>query len=375
MEYQSQVTEHKVIDRRVQSIFKKKVYRNIEIIDNAYENKFDITTLKGGQVREYLRNMVGLLEETFLRVYLETGDIEVVGILKGFLKNFTVLRRMKDNLQIDGWEGGNPTFKEMLELDIDKTTGLPLYGELKSTVDYVKSCKEFDKESINKFFDGWTKTLNKLAVSDYISLLNLSNKKSLAEMDVERLEDVKDSDMQMYRTPGENSKITIKDFQYNSMNAFEFISVKIIYDDKTLGEKSFFKKITGKRFPVMINRRRKKIGRYVLDEEFSNVFKNAVINDVRFFKSQIIELFFRVYNLPEVYVVGADMISIGVKTPFNRLDADLFPEISKEIEDINKETTYLIVIREQKDGEDIVKYNVVRENNENNENRDEVMVR
>lgn len=352
--------EYRLADRNLKTIFRDRVSKNAENIDAAYSDKPNILTLKGNQVKDYLKNLIGLLQKAFLELSLE-DDAYTIGILFRFIKDFEVLLQMKDNYHIDGWKGGLPTFDDMLSLDIDKRTGLPYYGELKTMIDQVKDSKEFDKEDINKYFKEWMISLNKLTQYDYISLLNLSNKKSLSEVNVEKIKEIPEAEtlisQKMVKELGTKRKIKgiaaieINHYGYNMGGGIEVITTKIVSDKMMPETGGFFNNFLKIKHPVTKNEK----GEVVLDEHFGRIFGDLVINDTRFIKNQISELFFREYDISEgIFFDFMTILSIGVKTPYNNFDKEFFPEL-----DYDNKNKYELVIRKQYIDNNKVSYMIV----------------
>ena len=350
--------------RDIKRFLQKRITKNVESIEGAYKEKYDTIIINGKYVKEYLRTLIRLLEEII--VLLEKGEYNYeINILLKYLQNFKVLYRIKDNFIIDDWKGDMPTFSDFLKLEINKRTGLPSYGEIQTMIDYVKSAKDVDKGDINKFFGDWIKNPEKLSIYDYVNLVSLSNKRSLSELDHKKLEDIKEfdikimSDMFLEIDKKKKKKIPIKinSFSYNGGSGIEFIKIGMVSDKLYPKERGVLDKFLNKKKPVVLDDGRK----IMIDLEINSLFKNLVINDPNLIRDQIDEIMFREYGIMDVEYPDESLgtLSIGIKTPYNGLDKDFFPELEYILDD-----DYGIVVREQMINAPNIKYVVVEAKNE-----------
>lgn len=357
-------------DRNIKDFLQKRTTKNRDTIEGVYKDKYNTITIKGKLVKEYLKALIKLSEEMIDYLWSKYEGYSKINyelnILFKYLQNFKVLYRIKDNFIIDDWKEDMPIFSDFLKLEINKRTGLPSYGEIQTMVDYVKSAKDFDKGEINKFFSEWIKNPSKLSIYDYVNLISLSNKRSLSELDHEKLEDIKESDVMatsdmFLKANGKRKKmissIKINSFSYNSGSGFEFIKTEIVSNKLYPEKKGILDKFLKIKKPVALDHNKK----IIMDFEINNIFKNIVINDPNFIRDQINEIMFREYEVMEVgYPEGSlKTLSIGIKTPYNQLDKDFFPELNYKLS-----SDYGIIVREQIINDQNVKYVVIEAKNE-----------
>lgn len=344
-------------DRDIKKFLKKQIYRNLNFLENVYDGKIDTISLRGKEAKNYLYNVIGLLEiaekDWFMRLNAFPIKIDIASKVIGLKENLKVISQIKSNEQIKGWENDKPQFNDLLTLDIDRKTGMPIYGELRGLLDHIKECQTFDKDNINKIFSDWLKNPKKMDLTDYVKLLSLSNKRVLSEIDVERIHDMNDMDTKIDLN-SHSAEVIINNYQYNVGNFFEFISLSI-FSSNVIGKKGFFEKDK----PVLIKKKKKRIEAH-LDPKFESIFKNMIINDSRFFHKQISAFLANEYELAHDPKFAVRIISFGIKTPYNDLDKDLFPELPYDY----KEEDYVLVIRYQhysgEDTKEKVKYTIIK---------------
>lgn len=359
--------EYPCKSRDIKKFLQKRTIKNRETIEGVSKGEFDTMTIKGNQVKEYLKTLIRLLEETIDLEWSESADnYYEINILRKYLQNFRVLYRIKDNFIIDNWKGDFPIFGDLLKLEINKRTGLPSYGEIQTMIDYVKSAKDFDRGDINKFFNDWTKNPRILSINDYINLISLSNKRALSELDHEKLKGIKEFDIKtssdmnrLWKIDKKRKErapaIEIDSFNYNCGSGFEFLKIKMISDKIYPEEKGVLDKFLNKKKPVILDDKKKMI----MNSEINNIFKNIVINNPNFIRDQINEIMFREYGITEIKYPEIKTLSIGIKTPHNRLDKDFFPELEHKVGN-----DYGIIIREQMANAPNIKYKIIEAKHE-----------
>ena len=344
----TEVVEYKLIKRDLRRFINRRIYRNMNIIDDSYNDKYQALSLKGDNAKWYINRIVPILEKTIDRLHLD-GDTTATAILSKIYNNFRVFRQIKSNWSIDGWEGEKPTFDKLLSFDVDKNTGLMTYGELKSFVDRIRYCKDFSKEEVDKYFRDWINNPSKLTISDYVTMLKLSNREAMSHVDSQKLEDIPDSELKI--TIPKKGIIRVSIYQYNPGNAMEFVEVD--FDDIIVEEEP--KILLFKKRNIAIFREKSWIK---LDKKLENLFRNLMINDADFIKKQIEELLFREYDMEDAskIIKNVRVISVALKTPYNKVDRDLMPEVR-----LDDKKEYSMFIRININNEDTIKYVIVGE--------------
>ena len=326
-----EIVEYKLVNRDIKRFLQSRVYKSM---DNLKFEDYQVISLQGDAAREYAKRMIVLLEKVFMNLSAR-DELKPMVIVAKLLKNFEVFKQIKGNWIMEGWKKNKPTFGKLLSFDINKKTGLITYGELKGLIDYIKSCKDFDKEEVNKYFRDWVGNVRELEQSDYVTLLNFSNREAMSQVDSKKLEELPDYELKVSHPEKGVEKINF--YQYNPNNAFEFVEVTMSSDIVNEDDR-FFKGIFSKKYPIFRDKSELKF-----DKPFEDIFKNMVINDADFLKRQIEEVLFREYDIhePSKIIKGIKILSIALRTPYNNIDKDLMPEIG---ELINKEE-YVMVIR------------------------------
>ena len=338
--------KYKTKGRDISRFIRRSIRRNTGIIEKSYEGKIHPLTLKGSQAKEYMRAVIQLFEKVVDdSVLSEIFLNEQIKVISKFLKNFKILFRIKNNMQVRSLDGNKLSFDELLTLDINEKTGFPFYGEIEGMIDYIKDCREFGKDDVKKVFEDFIKTKNKLNKSDYLKLLALSNRKAMSEIDIEKLQYMEEVNTKVNKNI---SKITINHQKYNYNTGFELINIDI-WSNKLIGRKGLMDKVMRKKIPILKDGRNKDTGLY-LDRPFDELLKNTIINDPDFISEQIAELLLKEYNLPK-FDSFLGIVSVGIKTPYNTINTEFFPEFDLGY---SKEDYFLIIRRQNsKSGEAI----------------------
>lgn len=349
------------IKRDISKLLKKRAYANAIKIEGAYNNKYHSLTLKGNDVKDYLKNLIDILERGFLEIdkrFNNLKSLEIKIMLLRYFKNLRIIYRIKNNIMIDGWKGDNLTFTNLLSFSIDKRTGLPVFGELEGMMNYIKGSRDLKKEYINKFFREWEKTLEKLSIDDYTNLLVLSNKMALTELDIEEWYNLKERDIKVEYSFFDASSFSISLFQYNNENGLEFVRIQLSEKIRDYLRKGILQKIFIGNSPINLEE-----GKLRLDSKFESLIENIIINDPNFLRSQIEELLKEEYTNNNkkmgTIVRNVEITTIGVKTPFNSINEESFPEL-KEVFDED----YGLIIRHHECDKPQVEYIIVGGTNE-----------
>ena len=331
-------------DRDINKFIKKSISKNTDIIEKSYEGKISPLTLKGAQAKDYMGNIIRLFEK--VRNDNLLSDIflnEQIGMINKFLNNFKVFFRIKSNIKVKNLDGNKLDFDEILTLDINKRTGFPFYGEIEGMIDYIKSYGESDKVEVNKFFEEFIKNKNKLNKNDYLKLLALSNKMAMAEIDTEKLQYMEEIKTNVYEY---TKHVVINNWKYNHNTGFELITADFSGStgNDVIAEKGFINTIIYKKSPVSREYKNRKIQLY-LDRPFEELLRNVIINDPYFLDRQIAELFLKEYGIEPIDKPNnhIEIISIGIKTPYNEFNKEFFPEFDLKY----SEEDYFLIIRKQ----------------------------